>query len=233
MNRLCGAGRVRAVGDRLKRSVPTAASRQIQQRPLLPSASRCGLTAPTGPCCSLLEEHEPADGLRCPTTWLGARRLLERPADAVVRGVGRDEWCSSHPAATGASAPVAAPPTRTTARVRLEAAADRAASKHIGDSRNRGIAGLPVWPSPRYAVAHTKMRTFGECQDMGTTAARALLFGRRATSAIADWASAPTVRCLLLLVVLWGSDRPCRFGRHRDVMDRTPRASQCWRRAAQ
>ena len=54
-----------------------------------------GLTAPTGPCCSLLDEHEPADGLRCPTTRLGARRLLERPADAVVPGVGRDEWCSS------------------------------------------------------------------------------------------------------------------------------------------
>ena len=54
---------------------------------------RFGLEAPTGPCCSLLEEHEPADGLRCPTTWLGARRLLERPADAVVRGIGRDECC--------------------------------------------------------------------------------------------------------------------------------------------
>ena len=54
---------------------------------------RFGLEAPTGPCCSLLEEHEPADGLRCPTTWLGARRLLERPVDAVVRGLGRDECC--------------------------------------------------------------------------------------------------------------------------------------------
>ena len=57
-----------------------------------------GLEAPTGSCCSLLEEHEPADGLRCPTNWLGARRLLERPADAVVRGIGRDE-CSSSRAA--------------------------------------------------------------------------------------------------------------------------------------
>jgi len=50
-----------------------------------------GLEAPTGPCYSLLEEREPADGLRCPTTRLGARRLLERPADAVLHGVGRDE----------------------------------------------------------------------------------------------------------------------------------------------
>ena len=32
--------------------------------------------------------------------------------------------------------------------------------------------------------------TFGECQVAGTTAAGALLFGRRATSAIADWCSA-------------------------------------------
>ena len=31
MNRLCGAGRVRAVGDRLKRSVPTAASRHERE----------------------------------------------------------------------------------------------------------------------------------------------------------------------------------------------------------
>jgi hypothetical protein len=41
----------------------------------------------------------------------------------------------------GHTAPVAAPPTRATARVRLQAAANRAASKHIGDTRNRGKAG--------------------------------------------------------------------------------------------
>ena len=41
-NRLCGAGRVRAVGDRLKRSVPTAASRheRKQARAAAPSAYR-------------------------------------------------------------------------------------------------------------------------------------------------------------------------------------------------
>ena len=44
-----------------------------------------------------------------------------------------------------ASAPVAAPPTRATARVRMQAAADRAASNHIGDSRNRGKGGQPAW----------------------------------------------------------------------------------------
>ena len=46
--------------------------------------------------------------------------------------------------------------------VRLQAATNRAASKHFDDSRNRGIAGRPMRPSPRYTVDHTRMRTFGE-----------------------------------------------------------------------
>jgi hypothetical protein len=46
---------------------------------------------------------------------------------------------------------------------RLLAAADRAASKRVDDSRNRGIAGQPTWP--RYAVDHTTMSTFGDERD--------------------------------------------------------------------
>jgi len=64
----------------------------------------------------------------------------------------------AHPAATSVSAPVAAPPTRATARARLQSAADRAASKHIGDSRNRGIAGSRRSRSPRYTVDLTTMQ---------------------------------------------------------------------------
>ncbi len=48
--------------------------------------------------------------------------------------------------------------------VRLQAAANRAASKHFDDSRNGGIAGRPMRPSPRYTVDHTTMRTFGDEQ---------------------------------------------------------------------
>ena len=45
MNRLCGAGRVRTVGDGLKRSVPTAASRQEQQPRATLAGSSSGLYA--------------------------------------------------------------------------------------------------------------------------------------------------------------------------------------------
>ena len=52
-----------------------------------------GLEAPTGPCCSLPEEHEPADGLRCPTTgsarvdcW-SAPRMQKSAAWAETSGV--------------------------------------------------------------------------------------------------------------------------------------------------
>jgi hypothetical protein len=78
-----------------------------------------------------------------------ARRMLafsvapdDKHASATSLASGLDHArSSSTPTATRASAPVAAPPTRATARVRLQAAADRAAIKHIGDSRNRGKAG--------------------------------------------------------------------------------------------
>lgn len=63
------------------------------------------------------------------------------------------------------------------------------------------------WPNrSRARCATAPGRAIGEYQGTGT-AARALLFGRRATSAIADWGSDP-VRCLLLLVVRGGSQRP-------------------------
>jgi hypothetical protein len=54
--------------------------------------------------------------------------------------------------------------------VRLQAAANRAPSKHFDDSRNCGIAGGRCGRSLRYTVDHTTMRTFGDwhvCCDFG------------------------------------------------------------------
>jgi uncharacterized protein (DUF427 family) len=68
---------------------------------------------------------------------------------------------SPGPAAT-TSLPLVAAPARERQGVRLQVAADRGASKHFDDSRNRGIAGRPARPSPRYTVDQTTMRTFGE-----------------------------------------------------------------------
>ena len=53
---------------------------------------------------------------------------------------------SSHPAATGASAPVAAPPTRATARVRCKLPRIGPPASTSATPANRGIAGQPMWP---------------------------------------------------------------------------------------
>ena len=66
--------------------------------------------------------------------------------------------------------------------VRLQAAANRAASKHFDDSRNRGKAGRPMRLSPRYTVDHTRMRTFGEMQGLRSGAGQDLHPFRRGTS---------------------------------------------------
>ena len=49
-------------------------------------------------------------------------------------------------------------------RVRLQVVADRAASKHVGSSRNRGKGGQPVWRSRRPIVEGMEIRTFGEAR---------------------------------------------------------------------
>jgi hypothetical protein len=46
--------------------------------------------------------------------------------------------------------------------MRLQVVADRAGSKHAGDSRNRGKGGQPVWRSRRPIVEGMEMRTFGD-----------------------------------------------------------------------
>jgi hypothetical protein len=46
--------------------------------------------------------------------------------------------------------------------MRLQVVADRAGSKHAGDSRNRGKGGHWRGPSQRRTVAGVEMRTFGE-----------------------------------------------------------------------
>jgi hypothetical protein len=53
------------------------------------------------------------------------------------------------PAATPASTSVAAPTRERQRGARLPLSADRAASKHLGDSRNRGKAGPPADPTQR------------------------------------------------------------------------------------
>jgi hypothetical protein len=49
-------------------------------------------------------------------------------------------------------------------QVRLRVAADQAASKHTGGSRNRGKGGHRRGPSERRTVEGLEMRTFGEEQ---------------------------------------------------------------------
>jgi hypothetical protein len=49
--------------------------------------------------------------------------------------------------------------------VRLQAAPDLVASKHIDDSRNRGIAGQLMWLVIALTIDPTTMRTFGDEED--------------------------------------------------------------------
>ena len=74
--------------------------------------------------------------------------------------------CSSSTAGVGAGLLLG---QRSDSDVRLQAAANRGASKHFDDARNRGIVGRPMRPSPRYTVVdHRTMRTFGEKEGVPT-----------------------------------------------------------------
>ena len=54
----------------------------------------------------------------------------------------------------------ARPPEQS--QVRLQVVADQAGSKHIGDCRNRGKGGQPVWPITPPDRRGMEMRTFSE-----------------------------------------------------------------------
>ena len=73
---------------------------------------------------------------------------------------------SSAAAATRASAPVGAGPGERH-RVRLQEAADRVASKHIDDSRNRGKAGALAMPPAARTVGDAERPDIGEQEVRG------------------------------------------------------------------
>ena len=87
MNRLCGAGRVRAVGDRLKRSVPTAASRQTDERCGVPRDCSQRMTTRSGPAqggglsqCARSSGFAPTRGVSRRVRRSGQRARLNRSA---------------------------------------------------------------------------------------------------------------------------------------------------------
>ena len=81
-------------------------------------------------------------------------------------------------------------PTRARARCACRSSRIRPAASTPATPAVATKEGSRCGRSRRRTVEGMEMRTFGECQGTGTTAARALLFGRCATSAIPDWGSA-------------------------------------------
>ena len=63
--------------------------------------------------------------------------------------------------------------------VRLQFVADQAGSKHIGDSRNRGKGGQPVWRSRRPIVEGMEIRNFGDEQGRALIASPVPVSPRR------------------------------------------------------
>ena len=117
----CDAGAVEAAAEALADRLTRAGSKHR------------GAAAP-------VTEQVPARALRALPGWTISttdRASSPRPPPPFPK--------SSHPAATRAPRPVAAP-TRERQPVRLQVVADQAGSKHAGESCNRGKGGQPVWP---------------------------------------------------------------------------------------